>query len=191
MMRSPLELPTPGLVRLGVSRFDEDERYGPADRLLAKVFTGFPANTVLEEVLLKVVLVNSLYNANVYAFMDMARHILQLEIDPEIVMGSPALIDRIAHLTIRGKTRRHYAFATKYCSWHRPDVFPIFDNLVEGLLWQYRGEYRFEAFVRADLKSYATYQRIIVSFRMFFGLDTFSFKEIDKFLWSYAKGMVP
>jgi hypothetical protein len=188
-MNLSLRIPTPDLIRAAVRRFDDDERYGPADRLLSQVFDQHPANTVLEGVLLKVVLVNSLYNANVFAFMAMARHILQLQIDAELAAGSAAVVGRIAPLTIRGETRRHYAFATKYCSWHRRDVFPIYDNLVERLLWQYRTQYKFAAFARADLQEYPTYRGILTSFRDHFGLDAFSFKEIDKFLWLHGKDL--
>jgi hypothetical protein len=46
----------------------------------------------------------------------------------------PDLIERIANVEISGKRRRNYSFATKYCNFRRPDVYPIYDSLVAGVL---------------------------------------------------------
>jgi len=90
--------------------------------------------------------------------------------DPDLAAGMPGIVDRIAKLTIRGKTRRHYSFATKYCSWHQPDKYPIYDSLVERLLWAYRKEHTFADFRRSDLQDY-------------------QIKELDKFLWYTSKDL--
>jgi hypothetical protein len=179
--------PTPQLVSEYISRFGQDERYGIADIVLERAFGLYPYNTNLEDVLTKVVLLNSLYNTIIYAVIDMARHIQSLEIDGELALGSPEVIDRIAKLTVRGTTIRHYAFATKYCSWHSPNQYPIFDNLVERLLWQYQCHYNFYNFKRPDLHQYSRFREIFISFQLYFGLQQCTFKDIDKFLWFYAK----
>jgi len=129
-----LPLPTPELVKRYVAQFDSDERYGVADRLLARVFSDFPKNTVLEEILGKVVLLNSLYSTSVLAVFAMAKHILESDIDTDLSRGSPTLVSRVARLKIRGGSRIHYSFESKYCSWHRPALFPIFDSQVEKAL---------------------------------------------------------
>jgi hypothetical protein len=184
-----LPVPTPDLVRQAVARFDEDDRYGPADRVLSRVFSDHPLNTMLEDVFIKVVLLNGLYNTNVFAVMDMASHIRDLRIDDDLAAGSPELVDRVARLTIRGKTRRHYSFATKYCSWHRPDEYPIYDSRVEKLLWAYRREHRFAQFSRPDLQEYPKYKEAVAAFRCHFGLARVSFKRLDKFLWLTSKDL--
>lgn len=46
----------------------------------------------------------------------------------------PDLIEKIANVEIGGKRRRNYSFATKYCNFHRPNVYPIYDSLVVGVL---------------------------------------------------------
>ena len=37
-----------------------------------------------------------------------------------LATGSPEIVDKIARVTlsINGKVRNNYSFATKYCSWH-------------------------------------------------------------------------
>jgi hypothetical protein len=144
--------------------------YSPAS------FLDSPRNDSLDAVLMKVVLLNGLYNTNVFAVMQMASHIRSLHIDDELAVASPDLVHKIADLTIRGRRRHHYSFATKYCSWHRPDEYPIFDSLVERLLWAYHREHPFAHFTRPDLQSYPKYKAVVAAFRDHFGLGPVSFK---------------
>jgi hypothetical protein len=172
-----------------VARFDEDDRYGPADRVLSRVFSHHPRNDELEDVLIKVVLLNGLYNTNVFAVMEMACHIRELRIDDDLAAASTLLVDRIAKLTIRGRTRRHYSFATKYCSWHRPDDYPIYDGLVGRLLLAYSREHHFAEFSRPDLQDYSKYKATLAALRLHFDLAALSFKQLDKFLWYTSKDL--
>jgi len=191
LTRPSLPIPTSRLVSEAIARFESDARYGPSDRVLSRVFSHHPNNDALEDVLIKVVLLNGLYNTNVFAITDMALHIQGLAIDPELARASPDLVDNIACLEIRGKTRRHYSFATKYCSSHRPAEYPIYDSLVERLLWAYRAQYPFAQFARPDLQDYPKYVAILTKFRAYFKLQEVSFKELDKFLWFTSKDMAP
>jgi hypothetical protein len=182
---TPPRVPTPAVVLQDSARFSADLRTGPGERVLTRVFSTYPSNTDVDEVLTKVVLLNSLFSTNVLAFMAMAEHIHRLHIDPELAAGSPTVVDRIANLPASG--RRHYSFATKYCSWHAPKSFPIYDNLVERLLWTYQRHYRFATFERMDLQNYPQYVVILESFSQHFGLNELTFSQIDKFLWYYAR----
>jgi hypothetical protein len=119
----------------------------------------------------------------------MAKHIHNLQIDSDLKAGSPSIVKGVAALTIRRKTRRHYSFATKYCSWHFPEKFPIFDNVVGKLLWNYQTHYSFGSFERADLKEYERYKEVLEAFKHHFSLETFAFREIDRFLWYYGKDL--
>jgi hypothetical protein len=103
-----------------------------------------------------------------------------------LAQGSLDVIDEIAVITLKGKKKRNYSFATKYCSWHRPDVYPIFDSYVERLLWTYRQQDRFAEFKRGESWHYPHYKEIIERFRAYYDLGQFSFKELDKFLWLYG-----
>ena len=184
-----LPYPTSDLVAQAVLRFDSDARYGSADRVLSRIFSQCPTNTALEDVLLKVVLLNSLYNTNVFAVMDMALHIRHLHIDADLAIASTELVDRIARLSISGKVRRHYSFATKYCSWHRPADYPIYDNFVEKILLLYQRKYKFAEFSKPDLREYSRYKETLNAFRIYFGFEFISFKELDKFLWWTSKDL--
>jgi hypothetical protein len=180
-----LERPTPVLVIKYIDQFDHGD---PAltDQALTRLVAGFPDNRDESAVLLKAATINCLYATNIYAIFQVARHICALNIDPKLAQGSLDVIDEIAVITLKGKRKRNYSFATKYCSWHRPDVYPIFDSYVERLLWAYRQQDRFAEFKRSELWHYPRYKESIERFRTYYGLDQFSFRELDKFLWLYG-----
>lgn len=43
------------------------------------------------------------------------------------------------------------------------------------------------AFKESNLKEYSSYYNIIQSFKSFYGLQEFSVKQIDKYLWQLGK----
>ena len=51
-----------------------------------------------------------------------------------------------------GKTRNHYSFASKYCSHHFPEDYPIFDSYVEKMLRFYAKADQFASFKPAELR---------------------------------------
>jgi hypothetical protein len=170
-------------------RFSADTRTGANERALTWLFGSYPANVDHQQVLVKVVALNGLYSTNVFAVTDMADHICGLGIDPALKAGDLAVADRIAALPTSGL--RHYSFATKYCSWHQPERFPIYDNLVERLLWSYQRHSHFGDFKRDDLQDYSRYVAAIRSFMARFGLSGLTFKQVDEFLWLSARELYP
>lgn len=182
-----LEKPTPKLIDNYLARLKQDNGFSTTERVLIKLFTDFPKNQVLEHVLLKVAALNSLYNTNIYAVYTVAEHIHQLDIDPKLENHSLDLVNEIATVTIRDKTRRNYSFASKYCSWHLPKIYPIYDSIVDQMIWNYKKSDQFTRFYRYELRKYVRYREIMGLFRGFYKLEQFDFKEIDRFLWSYGK----
>jgi hypothetical protein len=85
------------------------------------------------------------------------------------------------------KRRFFYSFATKYCSWHAQDGYPIYDSFVDRLLRLYRQRDSFACFTNAELWHYPTFRSVIQAFQRHYGLTEFSFKEVDKFLWVYGQ----
>lgn len=179
--------PNPRFVRSVAACFDNDPEIGAADKIVDKVFQSLPHNRDIEDVWQKVVVLNGLYSTNIYATYAVARHICELNIDSDLHQGSLDLVHRIARVTLNGKVRNNYSFASKYCSWHRPDVYPIYDGFVGGLIWAYRKHCQFADFKQKELGDYPRFRDIIVQFMDHFGLGQFGFKELDKFLWLYGK----
>ena len=154
---------------------------------LTRLIQHFPDNTRADEVLLKVVTLNTLYLTNILAIYPLAEHIQGLGVDAAIRSGDAGVVEAIARLPLNGKVRRNYSFATKYCAWHNPTAYPIYDWYVEAMLWEYQRTFRFAAFRRQDLSEYPAFRKAVLAFRSHFGLDAYSLKEIDKVLWVQGK----
>ena len=175
--------PTPDHVRAGIDRFDSDPRSRSAEDAVSLVFRRWPNNVNYHEVLVKVIVLNRLYSTNIYDPYTVAQHILTLAFDDRLIAGDPALVGELASVQFGQRTRVLYSFATKYCAWHQPDLFQVYDSYVDRLLWEYRRAFQFAEFRRDDLRDYRRYVAVVQALRDRFGLHGFSRKEIDKFLW--------
>lgn len=180
--------PDSRLVLEYVAEFESDPSLSAADKGLTRLFCIFPDNDKLDEVLLKVAALNSLYSTNIYAVTAAAQHVVDLHIDDGLSQRSPDIVDRIARLDVgNGKSRFNYSFASKYCSWHVPTHYPIYDTYVDLTLWTYRARDRFADFRREDMRIYRDFVRIHDAFRESYGLQDMTPKEVDKFLWLFGK----
>ncbi len=175
-------------VRSYIARFDANERYRTGDEGLSKLLSAFSRNDNLDEILLKVTAVNKLYSTNILGVFEVAKRILELKIDRWLEVDSADVVDQIAEVRIKDKTRRFYSFATKYCCWHRPEGYPMHDRFVNQSLWEYKKADSFANFDRCELSGkYARFREIVSGFRDHYQLAQFSFKQLDKFLWSYGQ----
>lgn len=129
-----LPRPTEDDVIRAEKRFDQEN--GPIEWVLRQLFEKFPENTDFGEVVVKTKVLNVLYSANVLAVNVVAKHITDLGIDPDLKAGKAEIVDRIAEVRLSGDRIRYYfSFASKYCSWHNPTEYPIYDGNVEACLW--------------------------------------------------------
>src|SRR5690606_36386235 len=110
-----------------------------------------------------------------------------LGIDTRLDAGDPALVDDIARVRCGSKARRFYSFATKYCAWHRPDDYQIYDSQADAALWAYRRQHSFATFRRQDLQTYRRFIEVIDAFRRCFGIEGVGRKELDMFLWEIGR----
>jgi hypothetical protein len=163
-------------------KFDRENSL--SEHSLEELVRQFPRNNDIRHVLLKVVAVNSLEHTHIFAVDAVARHIQAdiEDIDKALAAGSPEVVGKIAKLAIHGKKYNLYSFATKYCSLHNPDAYPVYDLRVDHYLCQLQAQHPFAAFHHAELSDYPRFVGIMTDFRDFHGLGAFSFKKIAKFL---------
>ncbi|MGB9456265.1 MAG: hypothetical protein WCB12_09495 [Bryobacteraceae bacterium] len=183
-MAAALTIPTQERVRAACKDFDQENLI--VEQALNELFGRYPGNNDLPHVLLKVAALNSLYSTQIFAVVEVARNIYAQDIDSALAAGSPEIVDKIARITIRGRERNNYSFATKYCSWHRPALYPIWDSHVDAYLWRLQKQSHFakDFDSNAVLWNFGSFREVTTAFRDFYGLGSFTFKEIDKFLWS-------
>lgn len=118
--------------------------------------------------------------------------IVALNIDERLNNGDITLVADIAKVEIsKGKIVNLYSFATKYCSHHKPLDFPIYDSYVVIVLRYFNTTDRFFEFKDKDLKDYRIFKDVLLAFRRHYGLDRFSLKEIDQYLWLLGKEKFP
>ena len=185
-----LQAPTPSLVQAYVTQFEREPDCVASDDAITLLINTFPHNRTIEEVLLKVAAINQLYNAQMFttAIYPVAKLICELDIDPKLNQGSLDVVSRVAYDEIG--QRKRYVFATKYCHFHRPDAYPIFDDVAASLICSYQEKDGFATptFTKDDLRQYPTYKDIIEKFRSHYLLTAISFRHLDKFLWRYKGG---
>ncbi|MEN8248904.1 MAG: hypothetical protein ABFS32_08225 [Bacteroidota bacterium] len=190
-----LETPTNTLVAEYIEKFNNDERYYPADQAIIKLFRAFPKNKNLEDILLKISVINDMYSTQVYATYRLSQHILELNIDPLLKKGDPVAVKLIASghgiKNKNGTEINFYSFATKYCNWHNQESYAIFDSFVEKVLLAYRKQDSFSVFRNSEMKDFSKFKGIILDFIEYYELTEFNLKEIDKFLWIYGKELFP
>ena len=159
------------------------------DEILKDLFRNkYPNNTELKDVLIKVSSLNSFYSTYIYDIYGMAQNIIKIKnIGKRLKEGDVKLIDEIAKYENGDKTISFYSFASKYCSHHNPESFPIYDSYVDEVLWYFKKKDAFSEFKRYELKNYGTFKRILNEFKEEYGLSKYSFKEIDQYLWLLGK----
>ncbi len=187
---------------------------GLKESTLRLVFDQWPGNTDESEVLAKVTLLNVFYSTrlNDYAspksdridIEGMARAIAGIDGFDELLHSDDEdermrLVELIRHGGTAGEDGRHYddaySFATKYCSWHCPDKYPIADSYSRGMVYRIaclmRGATRTPNGLRQeDLLDYKTFCDRHSEAREYIcqraGAE-YTPKEIDEFFWVFGK----
>jgi len=181
-------------IRRAGAEFDYENKI--LEEALQELFGQYPQNTHPAQVLLKVTALNTLYSTQIPLYretiptiFDVAEHIVALGIDSDLARGDDGLVYRLAKTEVpQKKIRFNYSFATKYCSWHNPNAYPIFDSCVYAYLCHLVNHGCLDRFVQNDMWVYPTFKRTIEEFKERNRLGEFTFKDIDKFL--YLQGRV-
>lgn len=193
-MNKNTTLPTPSKEQVEhyLKYLDSLENYRLQESALDKLFfETYPENKDIDDILIKVSSLNDFYSTNIFSVFPVAKHILNLNIDERLSIGDTSLVDDIADITISGKQKRFYSFATKYCSHHKPLDYPIYDSFVDKVLMYFRKKDQFYEFSKEDLKEYPKYKNILIAFRNYYSIDDYNLKQIDKYLWQLGKDYFP
>jgi hypothetical protein len=176
-----LDPPTPEYAQSLIRAFEKENVY--VESALSALVKQFPSNTDKTHVLLKVVTINALYGTQIRDVYTATDRIVECAIEEPMKTGDAAIVNQISEMHFRDKVRYNYSFATKYCSWHEPDLYPIYDSRVAFCLHAYRKQDHFALFTQDALWDYKTFRNVIKAFREHYGLTDFSFKKIDEFLF--------
>ena len=186
-MRKNIDITTPSSkeVEKYLLEWNKLENYTLQESSLKKLFTKtYPLNNNLDDILIKVCSLNDFYSTNIFSPFIVAKHILKLQIDDSIIEEDLAIVNRIAKVKMKkGNIRNFYSFATKYCSHHKPTIYPIYDSYVKKILIYFKNRDGFYKFFNKDLKTYKLFRNTIENFRRYYKLEKFNIKQIDRYLW--------
>ena len=136
--------------------------------------------------MLKVSTLNDFYNTRILDTYTVSKHILNCKIDEGLWRGDIGLVNKIARVKIGEKTINFYSFASKYCSHHEPETYPIYDRYVDEMLWYFKKKDKFSEFKRYELKEYKRFSEIVNAFKRHYGLES-CLRKIDIYLWLTGK----
>lgn len=175
-----------------MEKWNELEDYSIQEEAIDELFAGsYKSNKELKNIMIKCSILNDFYSTNIFKIYPVACRILELDIDERLANGDITLVNDIATVIINGKKKYFYSFASKYCSHHNQVEFPIYDSYVDIVLRYFRKADKFYNFKNEDLKDYCKFKNILLKFREYYGLQEFSLKELDKYLWQFGKFYFP
>ena len=188
-----IKRPTSNEIQDSLLEWDNLENYVLQESSLKKLFTvTYPRNNDIDNVLIKVCALNDFYSTNIFSPFTVAKHIISLNIDDKLENEDLSIVNKIAEIKVTGdKTRNFYSFASKYCSHHKPKVYPIYDSFAEKMLLHFKSTDKFYTFDKNNLRDYTKYKNIILKFRSFYELQDYDLKQIDKYLWIKGKEYFP
>ena len=165
-----------------IRQFNADAETALTESTLNTLLTTYPNNEKVQDVLLKVITINTLYHARVLDIdlQLIAAHLARSKLDTRLNQGDPTVVSTIYECP--GARHHYFSFATKYCSWHNPEAYSIYDGNVWQTLAAYRKQGMF-AFKTSEWSTYEGFLAVVKRFRSSFQLDNHSLKPIDKFLW--------
>lgn len=179
-------------VKKYLNKWDSLENYVLQEESLNKLFYGeFKSNNDIHNILIKASALNDFYSTNIFSIFPVAKHIYKLNIDNRLEKNDTSLVNDIAQVKINGVKKNFYSFATKYCSHHKPEEYPIYDSYVEKMLMYFQKTDQFAKFKKSDLKNYAKFKSILIEFKKFYDINEYTLKEIDKYIWQLGKEYMP
>lgn len=188
-----IKKPSSTEIEFYLNKWGSLENYALQENSLKKLFTKtYPLNSDINDVLIKVCALNDFYSTNIFSPFTVAKHIVKLQIDGHLNSDNFEIVNKIANVEMNGgKIKNFYSFATKYCSHHKPTVYPIYDSYVEKILIYFKKKDKFSNFSKEDLRLYPLYRNILLDFRSFYKLQKYNLKQIDQYLWQLGKQHFP
>ena len=188
----------------------ENGKYKAQEDALKKLFSLCKENKELSDILLKVATLNDFYSTHVFSVYAMAQHIWKLkDVDSRLKDGDETLVKEISEVTINGTKKNFYSFASKYCSHHNPEKFPIYDSYVDRVLRHFHKNLKFykvddKTSFKDRLKDYSSFKKVLdrfqeeyklkdvlVQFQKDHGMKNYDLKLLDRYLWLLGKKYFP
>lgn len=169
--------------------------------IIQNLFNKYPANADLQMISKKVDLLDTKYKTKLRAqgakkqinlIQIVSRAICNSDFDARVITGDKNLVDDLRRTVQEMGGNDCLSFTTKYCSFHNPTKYPIYDSKVSGLLKSANDQYHFTNNPKintcdsAKSLSFVSWHAIVTDFQRTFAPDL-SLLELDRFLFGFAK----
>ena len=161
-----------------ISTWREVGKFSSTVKAMYKVCKQYPNNDNLEEVLIKCAVIDNFSSTNVFDLYKMADHIVGKHIDEKLEKGDYSVVNDIAK---GGQKRNFYSFATKYCHYHKPKRFAIYDRYVAKVLCVFLDK------KEDELRDYNTFMNALNDFSQRYRLEKYKYANLDKYLWRLGR----
>ncbi|HEU5289202.1 MAG TPA: hypothetical protein VFU05_01085 [Cyclobacteriaceae bacterium] len=167
--------------------FKDQEMYFVNDSRNLELFSKTPLNATQDDVRTKV---SALNDSDVRALSleeDMINHIVKLNIDDRIRRNDLKVVQEIAQISVQQKSHQLLHFASVYCNYHKPDVFPIYSEQYHDFYKKYIAEYKLPL-DPGKLNTYAVFSQALNDLTQRLGLTgKLNYLQLRKFAWLYAE----
>ncbi len=170
------------------------KKYNDQETSLNLLINNYNSNNKLENILLKSSVINDFYGTNIFSIYEVAKKIHSItNFDELLLKGDPKLVNKMKEVN----NHSFYSFSTKYCSFHEPLKYPIYDSNVDNVLWYFKNNKYFNSSSfknRKSLKDYETFKTILDDFLNEINTTNktnYNYKEIDHYLWLLGKIYFP
>jgi hypothetical protein len=170
--------------------FSNQETYFLNDQRTLELFEKNPGNTTEDDIRMKVSSIND-EEFRLHVNPDeMVKHILQLNIDERLTQGDLSLVEAIANVSTDGKKHNLLHFASAYCNFHQPFLFPIYSEQHFDFYRQYIKNINLP--LDADkLNTYPVFCAALNDLVERLGVKgKMNYLQIRKFGWLYAEKVV-
>jgi hypothetical protein len=105
-----LKIPTRELIEKYIDKFNKKPTYLDDDKAIDTLVKTFPKNDKIEEIILKVYIINFIYKTRIFKPYYVAKNILEKRIDGKLMNGDSSVVDDIATghkiMVKTGKTKK-------------------------------------------------------------------------------------
>lgn len=185
-----LDIPTPchEQALIYIAKWKGPNEYNYREMALDNLFTKMSTdNKNIEDVLVKMAALNELHNIGIKVSFLFAKYITKLDVDSRLKVGDITLVRDIQKDYKGSKTKKYLAFASKYCSYHKPKEYPIYDEYMESILKYFRNKDNFSDFEDDDLLDYIKYKGILIDFKKYYKLGKFDLRKLSHYMWLLGK----
>ncbi|HEX6893574.1 MAG TPA: hypothetical protein VF141_22840 [Chryseolinea sp.] len=170
--------------------FESQEMYFVNDLKNLELFKKTHENKNAEDIRTKVSAVNDTEISNLGILENVVSHILSLNIDERLKKNDLAVVEEIATITVGAKTHHLLHFASVYCNFHLPEVYPIYSEQYLDFYRRYIAEYKLPLDVQ-KINTYDVFTKALNDLVQRLGLKgKMNYLHLRKFAWLYADHVV-